>query len=115
MPEFGDVTKAEGFQYMYAVSPYHHVVDRTKYPAVPGITGTNDPTVPTWMVAKMIARLQAATSSDRPVLLRVDFDEGHGLGSSRPQREALLADELSFILWQSGDPAFQPKPATAGK
>jgi prolyl oligopeptidase len=115
VPEFGDVTEAEGFKYLYAVSPYHHVVDGTKYPAVLGITGTNDPRVPTWMVAKMIARLQAATSSGRPVLLRVDFDEGHGLGSSRPQREALLADEMSFILWQSGDPAFQPKPATAGK
>jgi hypothetical protein len=48
----------------------------------------------------------------RPILLRVDFDEGHGLGSSRPQRERLLADQFSFVLWQSGDPEFQPaKPA----
>lgn len=115
VPEFGDVNDAEGFKYMYAVSPYEHVVDGTKYPAVLGITGTNDPRVPTWMVAKMIARLQAATASDRPVLLRVDFDEGHGLGSSRPQREALLADEMSFILWQSGDPNFQPKETAAAK
>ena len=61
------------------------------------------------MVAKMIARLQAATTSGRPAMLRVDFDAGHGFGSSRPQREAQLADELSFILWQSGDPGFRPK------
>lgn len=112
VPEFGDVTDPAGFKYLYAVSPYHHVVNGTKYPAVLGITGTNDPRVPSWIVAKMIARLQAATASKRPVLFRVDFDEGHGLGSSRPQREQLLADIYSFILWQSGDPAFQPAEKT---
>ncbi len=115
VPEFGDITKSDSFKYMYAVSPYQHVVDGTKYPAVLGISGTNDPRVPTWMVAKMIARLQAATTSDRPILLRVDFDEGHGLGSSRPQRESLMADYLSFILWQSGDRDFQPRAEIAGK
>ena len=107
IPEFGDVTQAAQFEYLYAVSPYYHVVDGTAYPAVLGITGTNDPRVPSWMVGKMIARLQNATSSGRPVLLRVDFDEGHGLGSSRPQRERLMADIYSFVLWQSGDPDFK--------
>jgi prolyl oligopeptidase len=115
VPEFGDVTNPEGFKYLYAVSPYHHVGDGAKYPAVLGITGTNDPRVPSWIVAKMIARLQAASTSGRPILLRVDFDEGHGLGSSRPQREHLLADQFSFILWQSGDAEFQPgKAASSG-
>ena len=108
VPEFGDVTDAQGFKYLYSVSPYHHVIDGTRYPAVLGITGANDPRVPSWIVAKMVARLQSASTSGRPVLLRVDFDEGHGLGSSRPQRERLLADEFSFVLWQSGDPEFQP-------
>ena len=108
VPEFGDVADPAGFKYLYAVSPYQHIVDGTKYPAVLGITGANDPRVPSWMVAKMIARLQAASVSGRPILLRVDFDEGHGLGSSRPQRERLMADQFSFILWQSGDPEFQP-------
>jgi prolyl oligopeptidase len=108
VPEFGDVTDPAGFKYLFAVSPYHHVVDGTRYPAVMGITGVNDPRVPSWVVAKMVARLQAATSSDRPVVLRVDFDAGHGLGSSRTQREKEMADEWSFILWQTGDPEFQP-------
>ncbi len=115
VPEFGDVTDAQGFKYMYAVSPYQHVKDGTAYPAVLGITGTNDPRVPSWMIAKMIARLQTATTSGRPVLLRVDFDEGHGLGSSRPQRERLLADIWSFVLWQSGDQEFQPAATEAKK
>jgi prolyl oligopeptidase len=111
VPEFGDVNDAQQFKYLYAISPYHHIVNGTPYPAVLGITGTNDPRVPSWMVAKMIARLQTASSSGRPILLRVDFDEGHGLGSSRPQRERLLADQFSFVLWQSGDPEFQPSKA----
>jgi prolyl oligopeptidase len=114
IPEFGDVTDPKGFKNLYSVSPYHHVIDGTRYPAVLGITGANDPRVPSWIVAKMVARLQAASSSGRPILLRVDFDEGHGLGSSRPQRERLLADEFSFILWRSGDPEFQPGKTAIG-
>ena len=110
IPEFGDVTDPAGFKYLYGVSAYHHVVDGTKYPAVLGITGTNDPRVPSWIIAKMLARLQAANAGAHPILLRVDFDEGHGLGSSRPQRERLRADIQAFILWQSGDPDFQPQP-----
>jgi len=113
VPEFGDVTQEAGFRYLFAVSPYQHVVDGTKYPAVLGVTGVNDPRVPSWIVAKMIARLQAATTSNRPVLLRVDFDAGHGLGSSRTQREKQIADEWSFILWQTGDKEFQPGASNA--
>ena len=66
--------------------------------------------VQSWVIGPGIGE-----ESDRPVLLRVNFDEGHGLGSSRPQRESLMADYMSFILWQSGDPAFQPNTQVAGK
>jgi len=109
IPEFGDVNDPAAFKFMYAVSPYYHVADGIKYPAVLGITGSNDPRVPSWVVGKMIARLQAASTSGRPILLRVDFDAGHGLGSTRPQRERQRTDEMAFILWQSGEPEFQPK------
>ena len=56
----------------------------------------------------MTARLQASTNSGKPVLLRVDYDAGHGLGSTKSQRDAELADELAFLLWQFGVPEFQP-------
>ena len=108
VPEFGDVTKREEYEWLHGVSAYQHVVKGTKYPAVMGITGANDPRVPSWEVAKFIAALQAANSSGRPILLRVDFDAGHGLGSSRTQREEELADEWTFLLWQSGAPEFKP-------
>jgi prolyl oligopeptidase len=57
----------------------------------------------------MAARVQAATSSGRPVLLRIDYDAGHGIGSSLSQRANKLADEWSFALWQMGETGFQVK------
>lgn len=108
VPEFGDVAQKEDYGWLYAISAYHHVVPGAKYPAVMGITGTNDPRVPSWIVAKFITALQKSTSSGRPILLRVDFDAGHGLGSSRTQREEQFADEWAFLLWQTGDSEFQP-------
>lgn len=108
VPEIGDVAQKEDYGWLYAISAYHHVVPGAKYPGVTGITGTNDPRVPSWIVAKFIMALQKATSSGRPILLRVDFDAGHGLGSSRTQREEQFADEWAFLLWQTGDSEFQP-------
>ena len=63
-----------------------------------------------WQVDKMAARLQAATSSGKPVLLRVSYHGGHQIiGGTEAQFQETLADEMSFLLWQLGDPAFQPK------
>jgi prolyl oligopeptidase len=59
------------------------------------------------MVAKMAARLEAATSSNRPILLHVDYNGGH-MGETTSQFDEEQADEASFLLWQFGDPAFQP-------
>ncbi len=111
IPEFGTQTTAAGFHDLYPIDAYLHVRDGVAYPAVMLITGINDPRVPPWEPGKFAARLQAATSSGRPVLLRVDYDAGHGfLASSRAQSDALLADQYSFLLWQLGDPGFQLIP-----
>jgi prolyl oligopeptidase len=113
IPEFGTIANKTGWDALYATDAYLHVKDGTPYPAVLAVTGANDPRVAPWIVAKFAARLQAATSSGKPVLLRVDYDAGHGyLGSSRAQAQALSTDELSFLFWQLGDPAFAP-PAAA--
>jgi prolyl oligopeptidase len=107
IPETGSVKTADGFKSMFAVSPYQHVMDGARYPAVLLTTGINDPRVPPWMVVKMAARLQAATTSGRPILLRVDYNGGH-MGETTSQFDEEQADEESFLLWQFGDPAFQP-------
>jgi prolyl oligopeptidase len=52
------------------------------------------------MSGKMAARLQAVNQGNPPVLLRVDFDAGHGIGSTRQQVLEQYADIYSFLLWQ---------------
>jgi prolyl oligopeptidase len=106
VPEFGTVKTQEGFKALYAMDALAHVKDGTPYPAVLLETGINDPRVAPWESAKYAARLQAATSSGKPVLLRVDYEAGHGFGSTKAQAEDELADEWTFMLWQFGDPEF---------
>jgi prolyl oligopeptidase len=109
IPESGSVTTEAGFKDLYAMSAYHHVTDGTAYPAVLFETGMNDPRVDPWQMTKMTARLQAASSSGKPVLLRVDYAAGHGaMGATREQADEQFADEWSFLLWQFGVPRFQP-------
>ena len=108
VPEMGSTSDEAGFHGLYAMAAYEHVRDGVAYPATLFTTGANDPRVAPWQMAKMAARVQAATSGKAPILLRVDYDAGHGIGSSNLQYEQLLADLWSFSLWQMGDPAFQP-------
>ncbi len=104
--EYGSVKVEPEFRAMYAISPYAHVQDGAKYPAVMLETGANDPRVTSWMLTKMTARLQAAQSGPNPILLRVDFDAGHGIGSGRKQALQLLADEYVFLGWRLGMSGF---------
>ena len=109
VPEFGSVKTEQGFKNLYATSAVHHVVKGTKYPAVMLTTGINDPRVDPWQAAKMAAALQDATASGKPILLRVDYEGGHGgIGGGRSQAVALSADEYAFLLWQFGVPGYQP-------
>ena len=110
IPEFGTVTQADGFKALYAMDAYQHVRDGVKYPSVLLTTGLHDPRVSSWEPTKMTARLQAASGSSNPVLLRVEADAGHGIGSTRVQRDNETADIMAFILWRTGNPRYQPKP-----
>jgi prolyl oligopeptidase len=108
--EFGSTKTEDGFKALYAMSAYQHVKDRTAYPAVLITAGINDPRVDPWESGKMTARLQAATSSGKPVLLRVNYGGGHGvIGATLQQVQEGRADSWSFLLWQLGDPDFQPR------
>lgn len=111
IPEFGSVKTEDGFRGLLAMSSLHNVQDGTRYPAVLLLHGANDPRVEVWHSTKMAARLQAATAGladANPVLLRLDYDAGHGVGSTRNQRVAELADIYAFALWRSGEPGFVP-------
>jgi len=78
-------------------------------PAVLFEHGVNDTRVDVWQTTKMASRLAPATTSGRPVLMRLEYDSGHGQGSTREQSQLRAADTWAFFLWQFGDPAFQPK------
>ncbi len=97
-PEWGAIAQESGYRALKSIDSYQSVVDGKAYPAVLLTTGVTDPRVAPFHPAKMAARLQAATSSGNPVLLRVDFDAGHGLGSTRAQQDREAADTYAFIL-----------------
>ncbi|CAD5371701.1 S9 family peptidase [Rubrivivax sp. A210] len=100
--EFGSVKNAGEFAALVEMSTYHAIRDGTAYPGVLLVHGMNDPRVDVWHSAKTAARLQAASSSGRPALLRLDLQAGHGVGSTVSQRDAEEADIQAFLLWQTG-------------
>jgi prolyl oligopeptidase len=100
IPELGSVSDPEQFKALYAYSPYHHVVDKTHYPAVLFITGDNDGRVDPMHSRKMTARLQAATSSNLPILLRTNSTTGHGAGSAQDARIQQETDFFTFLFAQ---------------
>ena len=98
IPEFGTATTEAGFRWLMGMDGYHKVKDGVRYPAVLLTHGVYDPRVAPWMSCKMAARLQTASVSGKPVLLRLDYDAGHGRGSSRKQQNEEAADKWAF-LW----------------
>ncbi len=108
--EYGSVKDSVQFAALYAYSPYHHVVDGTKYPAVLFTTGSNDPRVNPMHSRKMTARLQAASTSGLPVLLRAEKGTGH-IGTPLKARNELNADVYSFLFAELGVSWRQPAPA----
>jgi prolyl oligopeptidase len=99
-PEFGTVEDPDLFGALLDYSPYHNVVDGTSYPAVLLTAGENDTRVDAWHAKKMTARLQAATSSNRPVLLRLEAG-GH-LAGSLDQTIDETTDQYAFLFDQLG-------------
>jgi len=100
IPEVGSTKTEEGFRDLLAMDGYLKIKNGVKYPAVLLTHGYNDPRVDAWMSAKMAARLQAASASGKPVLLRIDYDAGHVIGSTVNQRNTLQADIYAFLFEQ---------------
>jgi prolyl oligopeptidase len=98
--EFGTVKDPEQFKALYAYSPYHHVVDGTKYPSILMMTGANDGRVAPYHSRKMVARLDEANKSQNPILLRTSSSAGHGIGTALNERIKQLADTYAFLFAQ---------------
>jgi prolyl oligopeptidase len=102
IPEYGAPDDPEQFRWLRAYSPYHHVRDGVRYPAVLLATAESDTRVDPMHARKMAARLQAATSADRPVLLRLESRAGHGAGKPLSKVLDELTDTWTFVFRELG-------------
>ena len=100
--EYGTVKKEDEFRALLEMSPYANTRDGVRYPAVLFEHGVNDSRVDVWMTLKTASRLAAASVSGKPVLQRLEYDAGHGVGSTREQAQQRTADRWAFLLWQFG-------------
>lgn len=106
-PEFGTVKDPVECQALYEMDGVAHVQKGVKYPAVMGVAGWNDPRVAPWQPGKFVAALQAASASGKPVLLKVNYDNGH-FTEEKTVTFKNFAGQYAFMLWQTGNKDFQP-------
>jgi len=102
VPEYGSAEDPKQFPYLYAYSPYHNVRPGTKYPAMIFVSGDSDTRVSPMHARKMVARVQAATSSGNPVILDYDTLAGHLVGLSVAKQIETMTDVMSFLFLELG-------------
>ena len=105
VPEYGSSEDPEQFEWLRAYSPYHNIDEGRSYPAMLITAGENDNRVHPLHARKMAARMQSRAANDpteKPILLWVDRDSGHGSGKPLELRIRDRVDIWSFIMWQTG-------------
>jgi prolyl oligopeptidase len=102
IPEYGSADDPAQFRWLRAYSPYHRVRDGIPYPAVLVATAESDTRVDPMHARKMVARLQAATTSGHPVLLRLEARAGHGAGKPLAKVLDELTDSWTFVFSELG-------------
>jgi len=108
IPEFGTVKDSVECKALYVMDGVQHVVPGTKYPALICVGGWNDPRVIAWQPGKFAAAVQNASTSGKPVIMKVNYDDGH-FTEDRNVTYHNFADQFAFVLWQCGHPDFQLK------
>jgi prolyl oligopeptidase len=102
IPEYGSADDPIQFRWLRDYSPYHCVREGVAYPAVLLATAESDTRVDPMHARKMAARLQAATSTDRPILLRLESRAGHGAGKPLSKVMDELSDSWTFVFSELG-------------
>jgi prolyl oligopeptidase len=102
--EYGSAEDPAQYRWLKAYSPYHHVREGVRYPAVLFTTAEGDSRVDPMHARKMTALMQSVTAKDPDavVLLRVERDAGHGVGKPLDKQVEDLADQYSFFAWRLG-------------
>jgi prolyl oligopeptidase len=102
IPEYGSAENPAELPFLFAYSPYHHIKNGTAYPATLVFSAESDTRVDPMHARKFAARLQAATSSKAPILLRIEGKAGHGAGKPLAKIIAQYTDEFSFLFAELG-------------
>jgi prolyl oligopeptidase len=100
--EYGSANDETQFRYLLKYSPYQNVKAGISYPSVMFFTGDSDTRVDPLHARKMTALLQAASKSDRPILLHYSVTGGHSAGVSVDQQVQDDADQTSFLWTETG-------------
>jgi len=107
IPEFGTVKDPADCKALYEMDGVAHVKQGVSYPALMGVGGWNDPRVMPWEPGKFVAAVQNASSSGRPVLMKINYDDGH-FTEEKIVTFKNFAGQFAFLLWQTGNKDFQP-------
>lgn len=107
--EYGNIDNPNDFKGLLEMDAYHHIKKGTKYPAALIMSGINDPRVAPWIPAKYVAKLLVNDASNNPILLKIDYEGGHGGDIPIVQRYANIGDMFAFAFWQLGLADYQPK------
>lgn len=98
-PEWGNpIEDPEAYDYMMSYSPYDQVGPRA-YPAVLATGGLSDPRVTYWEPEKWVAKLRPATTSGKPILLKINMEAGHAGSSGRFDYLKEVAHDYAFAVW----------------
>jgi len=107
IPEFGTVKDPVECKALYEMDGVAHVQPGVKYPALMGVGGWNDPRVAAWEPGKFVAAVQSASTSGKPVLMKINYDDGH-FTEEKTVTFRNFAGQYAFLLWQTGNKDFQP-------
>jgi prolyl oligopeptidase len=107
IPEFGTVKNPVECAALYEMDGVQHVQPGSRYPALLGVGGWNDARVPAWLPGKFVAAVQNASASGKPVLMKVNYDDGH-FTEEKTVTFRNFAGQYAFMLWQTGHRDFQP-------
>ena len=101
-PDYGTSADSEEMaRYLLDYSPLHNIKnDGTPYPAIMVTTADHDDRVVPAHSFKYAATLQASDTGDRPKLIRIDKNAGHGAGKPISKVMDEYADVYSFIIYE---------------
>jgi prolyl oligopeptidase len=112
--EYGSADDPAQLPYLRAYSPYHNVVDGTRYPPALIETADHDSRVFWGHSTKFAARLQEASTAPEAILFYMDRSVGHGAGTGRSDTIDQMALMYAFLvsrLWGDDGGADTTPPA----